>query len=72
MERIQPRPTGKSLVGNFSIRVDKKEENACKGILNTFCPLVQNELVQYRTRANLILFPLVGTKLLSGIKPGDI
>lgn len=59
LENIVPRLTAISVFGNFSLPIAKSEENACSGILNTFCPLEAKEPVRYQLHANLFLIPLV-------------
>ncbi|KAG5885820.1 hypothetical protein JTB14_001832 [Gonioctena quinquepunctata] len=59
LENITPSLKVKTLLGEHAIRVESQQKNACLGILNTFCPLVAMESIDYVVSVNFTVSPLI-------------
>nr|XP_023014051.1 uncharacterized protein LOC111503860 [Leptinotarsa decemlineata] len=59
LERITPVLKVKSIFGEENIPVDSEQRDGCLGILNTFCPLVKQENIQYKVSMKFNLLSLI-------------
>ncbi|XP_019873855.1 uncharacterized protein LOC109601990 [Aethina tumida] len=54
---------------NFTLTTN--ETNGCNGVLNTFCPLMPQEYIEYKYTAHLLSFPLIPLTLSFNILSGE-
>ncbi|KAJ8925047.1 hypothetical protein NQ315_001218 [Exocentrus adspersus] len=59
LESMTPQLIGKTALGEFELTGQAYNNNVCTGILNTICPVVEEEVIQYRYSVKMVVLPLL-------------
>lgn len=60
---MKPNLVVRTAFGNTTITGESSNDDVCTGILNTFCPVVEKELIEYKYSAKLLVLPLVSVHI---------
>ncbi|KAJ8957537.1 hypothetical protein NQ318_020576 [Aromia moschata] len=72
LESIKPQLIGKTVLGNINLSLGSDRLDACTVITNSVCPIVANEVIEFKYNIRFIVMPLLTVTLEFSIIDEDL